>query len=69
MFAFGLILNGRESYFRDYWNLIDFGIVVVSVLSCALPNVDLSVLKIIRLFRAIRPLRVISKNEGLKVSI
>jgi hypothetical protein len=66
--AFGFLLNGKESYIRDTWNIIDFFIIIISIASASLPTVDLSVLKILRLFRILRPLRLISKNEGLKVS-
>jgi len=32
-------------------------------------DIKLSFFKVIRLFRVLRPLRVISRNEGLKISI
>ena len=31
LFSFGLIFNGKESYFRSTWNLFDFIIVILSV--------------------------------------
>ena len=31
MYAYGIIFNGPESYFRVIWNLLDFVIVVISV--------------------------------------
>jgi presenilin-like A22 family membrane protease len=66
--AFGYLFNGPDSYMRDYWNVIDFFIIIISVASASLPSVDLNVLKVIRLLRVLRPLKLISKNEGLKVS-
>ena len=29
--ALGLIFNGKDSYFRDPWNILDFMVVLVSV--------------------------------------
>jgi flagellar motor component MotA len=66
--AFGFIFNGPDSYLRETWNVIDFIIILISVISASLTSVNLSVLKVIRLFRVLRPLKLISKNEGLKVS-
>ena len=31
--TFGLISNGRQSYLRDRWNMIDFVIVLLSIAS------------------------------------
>lgn len=30
--AFGILLNGTNSYFRDIWNIIDFIIIILSVI-------------------------------------
>lgn len=30
--AYGIIMNGNESYFRNLWNIFDFIIVVISVI-------------------------------------
>ena len=30
--ALGFVCNGKTSYLRDYWNILDFGVVVVSLL-------------------------------------
>lgn len=49
--------------------MIDFVIVIVSVISLAFNSANLNVIKVLRLLRVIRPLRVISRNDGLKVSI
>ena len=37
----GLISNGPQSYFRDGWNLLDFVIVFVSLLSIIFDNLNL----------------------------
>jgi len=45
-------------------------VVVVSIASLGIDNrINLGVLKVFRLMRIMRPLRMISKNEGLKLSI
>ena len=31
--AFGFILNGRPSYLRNLWNMLDFIIIILSILS------------------------------------
>jgi hypothetical protein len=68
--AFGFVMNGELSYIRNPANVIDFLVVIVSILSIIVHgSVDLGVLKVFRLLRILRPLRMISKNEGLKLSI
>lgn len=65
---FGIFFNGPWSYFRNTWNIIDFIIVIFSLLS--MQNIagenDLSFVKMLRIFRA---LRFISKNDGLKAAV
>ena len=64
--VFGFVLNGRSSYLRNFWNILDFLIVVFSVLSMTpLPDS----LKFFKLLRVARPLRIISRNKGLKVAV
>jgi len=65
----GLLLNGNHSYLRNAWNIIDFLIVVFSIVSLSFSNVDLKFVKAIRMLRVLRPLRMISRNEGLKVAV
>ena len=67
--AYGFLFNGKESYMRNYWNLLDFIIIFFSVFSISSPNINLSIFKIFRLLRILRPLRIISRNKGLKVKI
>lgn len=65
----GLLLNGKDSYLRNGWNVLDFIIVFFSIVSLFFSDVNLGIFKILRLLRVLRPIRVISKNEGLKVSV
>jgi voltage-dependent calcium channel T type alpha-1G len=67
--AFGFANCGSRSYIRSLWNQLDFIIVVISLISLVLPTNNLSSIKVVRLMKVLRPLRVISKNEGLKISI
>lgn len=66
--ALGFYFCGSTSYIRSGWNIIDFSIAVISVLSLSLTS-NLQAIKVLRLLRVVRPLRLISKNEGLKISI
>ena len=67
--AVGFLCNGKQSYLKNSWNVMDFVIVLISLVSLIPMDMNLSVLKVIRMARLLRPLRVISKNENLKLSI
>lgn len=58
-------------YFQDGWNIMDGGIVVVSVMSDVMNALEiggntLSSLRVLRALRALRPLRLIPRAPGLK---
>ena len=57
--TFGFLFNGRKSYLRNAWNILDFFIVVTSVISLSIDSGSLSVVKVIRVARILRPLRLI----------
>lgn len=59
--AFGFLFNGPDSYLRDGWNIIDFSIAVVSIAA--------TFMKVIRLIKVLRPLRMVSRYQGLQISI
>jgi len=65
----GFLFNGPKSYLKNPNNLLDFFIVVPSVIELFPLGTDLSFFKIMRMVRLLRPLRVIGKNENLKTSI
>jgi hypothetical protein len=67
--ALGFISNGPESYLKLGWNILDFFIVMSSILTIAFAGIGLNVLKSLRLFRILRPLRLISRNKELKLAI
>jgi hypothetical protein len=72
IFAQGLVCNGPSSYLRSAWNMLDFIIVlasVISVLFSQMIGLKLSFLKALRMLRILRPLRLISRNKGLRLSL
>ena len=67
--AFGFILGHKHTYLRNCWNVMDFIIVIFSIVSLSVGNSSTKALKAFRLLRVLRPLRVISKNEGLRLGV
>ena len=67
--VFGFINNGPESYMLNPWNIMDFIIVCFSLISIILSDVDLGIIKVLRMLRVLRPLRMISRNPGLRIAV
>jgi hypothetical protein len=67
--AFGFIFNRNVAYLKNGWNVIDFIVVIISLVSIGIQGDRLKIIKIFRLFRVLRPLRVISRNKGLRIGI
>ena len=66
IFALGFLFN-KGSYLRDLWNIMDFVIVVTSLLPMMMTlNFSISALRAIRV---LRPLRTITKIKALKMII
>ena len=66
VFAMGLIMHNR-AYLRYGWNVLDFVVVVSSLLSLTLQGAtDAKILKVFRVIRVLRPLRAIKRSPGLK---
>ena len=65
VFASGFIF-GKRAYLRDYWNILDFLVVVQMFLSLVLGTFDFQ-LSGLRSFRVLRPLRTITSVEGIKI--
>ncbi len=64
-FAYGI-----KNYFTNGWNWLDFLIVVVSVLGSTLDwfgVADIPAFKSMRTLRALRPLKALSRFEGIRV--
>lgn len=64
---------GEKTYLKDNWNILDFIIVVFSVMTWILESTansgDIQFVRAFRALRALRPLRVVSKNEGIKTVV
>lgn len=65
--------RGKHSYLADNYNKLDFIIVFFSIVSWILEGlntgIDISYLKAFRALRALRPLKLVSKNEGMKLVV
>ena len=66
--AQGFLFNGKKSYLRNAGNFIDFVVVSAAILSY-FSSKRLAVFKIFRIIKLGRPLRLIARNENLKISI
>jgi len=64
----GFLMNGPKSYLRDSWNILDFVIVVISVVDFASGG-NMKALKAVRTVRVLKPLRMINKYPELKLVI
>jgi len=66
----GLVLNGPKSYLRKPSNILDFIVVIVSLASQFISNADYSFVKVLRIItRLARPLKLLFRDEKLKISI
>ena len=72
IFVMGLV-RGKNTYLKDNYNILDFLIVIFSIVSWALESmdtgIDITYLKVLRALRALRPLKLVSKNEGMKLVV
>ena len=66
IFTYGFIMNGPYSYLKDLWDALDFIILIFSYL-CLTSWAES--FKVVKTFRILRSLRLIGKNEGLKVAV
>ena len=70
MVAHGLAFNGKTSFLKDPWNVLDFFIVWISLLVLLASGIPaLRPLKQLRILRVLRPLRLLARNEGMKLII
>merc|ERR1719460_2010375 len=60
---------GPKTYLKSKWNWIDGVVVVVSIIDMTGLTASFGFLKTLRILRAFRPLRVISRNQNLKVVV
>lgn len=67
--ALGLVLH-RGSYLRNLWNIMDFVVVVTGVATVVLGQSGMTLpfdLRMLRSFRCLRPLKMVSKVPSLQV--
>ncbi|XP_021360506.1 sodium channel protein 1 brain-like isoform X2 [Mizuhopecten yessoensis] len=76
LFAIEMLMKwvgmGFKKYFTQFWTLLDFCIVVVSIASLAAKaaGVDnISAFRSLRTLRAFRPLRAISRWQGMRIVV
>jgi len=67
--VFGFACNGPNSYLKSGWNVADFAIVMVSIFGVLPFGQDFQVVKVVRLLRVFRPLRMISRDPGMKIVV
>jgi hypothetical protein len=60
---------GWYGYFNSGWNVLDFFIVIVGIVSLVVTGGNIKSLKALRTLRALRPLRAIQKWEGMKLVV
>nr|CAH8829567.1 unnamed protein product [Trichobilharzia regenti] len=63
--AYGFVLH-QDAYLRNFWNVLDFSIVLIGLSSKLLENMNVDV-KALRAFRVLRPLRLLSGLPSLQV--
>ncbi|UYV78983.1 hypothetical protein LAZ67_17000555 [Cordylochernes scorpioides] len=65
--AYGFVLH-PGAYLRNVWNLMDFIIVAIGVISVSLQSLKTGLdVKALRAFRVLRPLRLVSGVPSLQV--
>ena len=66
--SFGFFYD-KNSYLRESWSILDFIIVVTSLVDILIEGVNLEIFRIFRLLRTLRPLRFISHNKNMKIVV
>jgi hypothetical protein len=64
--TYGLLCR-QQAYLRSAWNVLDFVVVVASIVNLAASALDIASLRSFRLLRTLRPLRMVSRNQGMKI--
>lgn len=58
---------GERTYLKDEWNVLDFIIVLFTIITWILDNIsniNVGFIKAFRALRALKPLRALGRNEG-----
>lgn len=64
--TYGFVKNGPPSYLRNPWNILDFTIIILSILALSPLSDSLTIFK---MFRTVRVFRLIGRNEGLRIGV
>jgi hypothetical protein len=73
--AYGFFFRSQASeartdpYLRSGWNLLDFFVVVISLINLMGTTGSLRSLRTLRTFRSLRPLRIINRNPNMKLVV
>jgi hypothetical protein len=59
----------KNAYLKDSWSILDFIIVISSIIDIAVESINLPILKVLRLLRTLRPLRFISQNQNMRIVV
>ena len=63
----GFACNGSKAYLKSNWNIVDLIIVLSS--SLAFLDQDIGFLKVVRMFRVLRPLRLVNRFPQMRIAI
>ena len=64
----GFVLNSK-SYLRDYWNIMDFLIILQVFITWMFSSLISFKLNSLRVVRVLRPLKTLKSVEGLKILV
>ena len=62
-------LFDEGSYLRDSWCQLDFFILVISIVDISISNLNIPMIKVVRLLRIFRPLRFITHNINMRIMV
>ena len=67
--TFGFLFT-KDAYLKSPWNQLDFCIVIISLILLLAESIpQLQPLRVLRITRVLRPLRLISRNAGMRLII
>ena len=66
--SYGFVFD-EGSYLRDSWCQLDFFIVVASIIDISIPQVNIPMIKVLRLLRIFRPLRFVTHNVNMRIIV
>ena len=67
--VWGFCCNGSDSYIKSGWNKMDFFIILISTISFLPFDQNYNVVKVLRIFRVLRPLRLVNRFPFMRIAI